>query len=129
MAYTLTEFSSDKARELFGRRLKILLQNRRATRREVADYVGVQESTVGRWAMGKGMPRYMDQIDKLAEFFRVGKPYFLEENFEDTAKAQKFVATSFRERSLLMAYRAAPEEGKKRIENVAGEYLALFGVQ
>lgn len=128
MAYTLTEFSSDKAKELFGRRLFVLLKNRHVTRREVADYVGVQESTVGRWAKGQGMPRYMDQIDRLAEFFNVGKPYFLEENFDDAAKAQKFVATTFRERSLLMAYRAAPEEGKQRIEAVAGEYLAAFGV-
>lgn len=129
MPYTLTEFSSDKARELFGRRLKALLKSNRATRREVADYVGVQESTVGRWAMGRGMPRYMEQFDRLAAFFHVGKPYFLEENFEDAAREQKFIAATFRERALLMSYRAAPEEGKRRIEEVASQYIYLSGGQ
>ena len=114
--------------DLFASRLKGLIRSRGVTRREVADYVGVQESTVGRWAMGKGLPREGEYTAKLAEFFNVDESYFREES-EDPRSKQIFVAATFRERSLLMAYRAAPEEGKERIESVANSYLEALGVQ
>lgn len=123
MSATLTEFSNEKSKSLFAYRLKHLLHTRQKTRREVAAYVGVQESTIGRWALKKGMPRYIEQIEKLAEYFNVSKSYFLEENYGNTGVSQMLVAATFRERSLLMAYRAAPEEGKQKIEEVASQYI------
>ncbi|MGN1050416.1 MAG: helix-turn-helix domain-containing protein [Selenomonadaceae bacterium] len=123
MAGFLTNYNDTKSQELFARRLNHLLHTRQKTRREVAAFVGVQESTVGRWALKKGMPRYIEQIEKLAEYFNVSKSYFLEENYGNTGVSQMLVAATFRERSLLMAYRAAPEEGKQKIEEVASQYI------
>lgn len=124
MTATTRPFDSEKARALFASRLNALLKAKHVTRREVAAYVGVHEAAIGRWALKKGLPRYIAQIERLAAFFGVSKTYFLE---EQTESGQLFVAATFRERSLLMAYRAADEDGKKRIEEVAGEYLPPMG--
>lgn len=113
--------------DIFSSRLKGLIKARGVTRKEVAAYIGVQESTVGRWARGLGLPRDGEYTQKLAEFFHVDESYF-REPVEDPRSRQIFVAATFRERSLLMAYRAAPEEGKERIESVANQYLEALGV-
>jgi transcriptional regulator with XRE-family HTH domain len=115
--------NNERAKELFARRLNHLLHTKQKTKREVAAYIGVQESTVGRWSLKKGLPRYIEQLEKMAEFFNVNKSYFLEENYGNTGVSQMLVAATFRERSLLMAYRAAPEEGKQKIEEVASQYI------
>ena len=123
MSGFLSSYDDSEALKLFSNRLSHLMHLRQKTRREVAEYVGVQESTIGRWALGKGKPRHMQQLEKLANYFNVSKSYFLEENYGNTGASQMLVAATFRERSLLMAYRAAPEEGKQAIEEVAGRYI------
>ena len=119
-------YRTGKDVDYFASQLKGLIKSRGVTRREIANYVGVQESTVGRWALGKGLPREGEYIEKLAEFFNVDTSYFLIKN-EMKVQKELFLAANltFRERSLIMAYRAAPEAGKEKIESVAMNYINM----
>lgn len=69
-----------KARELFSRRLRELLEARDMNQNELAKVLHVSESTVGKWTLGKSMPRTMGVIQQIADFFNVGKSYLLEED-------------------------------------------------
>ena len=67
-----------KARALFAERLGTLLTERHMNQNELAKLLNVSESTVGKWVLGKSMPRTMGLIQQLSDFFAVGKSYFLE---------------------------------------------------
>jgi len=64
--------------KLFSSRLSNLMSERNINQREIAQAVGVSESTVGKWLLLKAIPR-MGVIQKLADYFNVGKSYFLED--------------------------------------------------
>lgn len=66
-------------RTLFSRRLSELITSRDLQQKELADIIGVNESSVGKWLLCKAMPR-MGTVQKLADYFGVPKSYFLEEN-------------------------------------------------
>lgn len=68
-----------KARKLFSSRLRSLLIKSDMTQKELAEKLNVTESTVGKWVLGKAMPRTMGLIQTMADYFGVGKSYFLEE--------------------------------------------------
>lgn len=68
-----------KARELFSRRLSTLLNEHNMNQNELAKILNVSESTVGKWVLGKSMPRTMGIIQTIADSFGVGKSYLLEE--------------------------------------------------
>ena len=67
-----------KARALFSNRLETLLKERDMNQNELAKILDVSESTVGKWVLGKSMPRTMGLVQKIADHFGVGKSYFLE---------------------------------------------------
>lgn len=67
--------------KLFSSRLSNLMSERNINQREIAQIVGVSESTVGKWLLLKAIPR-MGVIQKLADYFGVGKSYFLEDEPE-----------------------------------------------
>lgn len=67
-----------QARKLFGSRLRRLLDERQLNQNELAKILGVSESAVGKWVLEKSMPRTMGTIQQLADYFGVGKSYFLE---------------------------------------------------
>ena len=50
------------AKSLFGRRLRVLLAEKNMNQRELANVLGVTESTVGKWTLGKSMPRTMGDV-------------------------------------------------------------------
>lgn len=50
------------AKSLFGRRLRVLLAEKNMNQRELAAVLGVTESTVGKWTLGKSMPRTMVDV-------------------------------------------------------------------
>ena len=64
---------------LFRDRLKYLMHKRDINQSELAKILGVSESTVGKWILLKAIPR-MGVIQKLADYFDIGKSYFLEES-------------------------------------------------
>nr|DAE93541.1 MAG TPA: Repressor protein CI [Caudoviricetes sp.] len=71
--------TEDDLKQLFSDRLTTLLEQNKITQAELANIVGVSESTVGKWLLKKAIPR-MGVIQKLADYFGVGKSYFLEKD-------------------------------------------------
>lgn len=67
------------AKSLFGRRLHVLLAEKNMNQRELAEVLGVTESTVGKWTLGKSMPRTIGTIQTIADYFHVNKNYLLDE--------------------------------------------------
>lgn len=68
-----------RARELFSQRLETLLKEHDMNQNELAKILNVSESTVGKWVLGKSMPRTMGLVQKIADHFGVGKSYLLED--------------------------------------------------
>lgn len=68
----------DEAKKLFASRLKAKLAERHMNQNTLADLLGMSESSIGKWTLGKSMPRTMGQIEKIASIFGVEKSYFLE---------------------------------------------------
>ena len=75
--------TEDDIKRLFSNRLSSLMLERNINQREIAQVVGVSESTVGKWLLLKAIPR-MGVIQKLADYFNVGKSYFLEDVHDQT---------------------------------------------
>lgn len=67
------------AKSLFGRRLRVLLAEKNMNQRELAEVLDVTESTVGKWTLGKSMPRTIGTIQTIADYFHVNKNYLLDE--------------------------------------------------
>lgn len=71
-------------RELFSRRLSTLIERQGIQQNDLAEQLGVAESTVGKWLLKKSMPR-MGTVQKLSDLFKVPKSYFLEESAGEKA--------------------------------------------
>ena len=72
--------TEDDLKNLFSIRLTKIMDEHGLNQNELANILGVSESTVGKWVLKKALPR-MGIIQKLADYFNVGKSYFLEESF------------------------------------------------
>ena len=75
---TSVKDDTHEAKKLFGKRLKSKLDEYGLRQNAFAAEIGVTESTVGEWVLGKSMPRTMGMIEKIAARFHVGKNYFLD---------------------------------------------------
>lgn len=71
--------TNDKMKRLFSQRLVGVMQENNINQVELSKILGVSESTVGKWILCKAIPR-MGVIQKLSDYFHVGKSYFLEED-------------------------------------------------
>lgn len=69
--------SNEELKEIFSQQLTKMMESKNINQVELAKILGVSESTVGKWLLKKAMPR-MGIIQKLADYFNVGKSYFLE---------------------------------------------------
>lgn len=69
----------EKLRELFAQRLSKLLADNDMTQADLANMLGVSESTVGKWILKKAFPR-MSIIEKLSVIFNRPKAYFYDDN-------------------------------------------------
>ena len=67
--------TEEELKLLFSQRLSLIMQQRDINQVELSKILGVSESTVGKWLLKKAMPR-MGVIQKLANYFNVGKSYF-----------------------------------------------------
>lgn len=56
----------EEAKKLFASRLKVKLAERHMNQNTLADMLGMSESSIGKWTLGKSMPRTMGQIEKIA---------------------------------------------------------------
>lgn len=71
--------TNDKMKKLFSQRLVSVMQENNINQVELSKILGVSESTVGKWILCKAIPR-MGVIQKLSDYFHVGKSYFLEDD-------------------------------------------------
>ena len=69
----------EKLRELFAQRLSKLLADNDMTQADLANMLGVSESTVGKWILKKAFPR-MSIIEKLSVIFNRPKAYFYDDH-------------------------------------------------
>ena len=109
-----------KARALFSNRLSMLLNEHNMKQNELALLLGVSESTVGKWILGKSMPRTMGLVQKIADYFGVGKSYLLEPNALSPAPTKE--PLSAHEKAMVNAYHKAPDN----IQNVVNVALNSY---
>lgn len=61
---------ADKLREIFKTNLNRMLDEKGATQKALAEYMGVSTATVNEWKKGRKIPR-MDKIDRLCAYFMI----------------------------------------------------------
>lgn len=117
--------TEDDIKKLFSIRLSKLMNERDINQREIAQAVGVSESTVGKWLLLKAIPR-MGVIQKLADYFNVGKSYFLEDeskqgyyNDQETAEYAEELRTNS---DLRVLFSASRDLSKKQMQE-AYDYI------
>lgn len=69
----------EKLKAIFAKRLKELIDMNNVNQAELANMLGVSESTVGKWILMKTYPR-MGIVEKLSVIFNVPKNYFFDED-------------------------------------------------
>ena len=72
--------NTEELKKLFSARLQRVMEERDINQAELSKILDVSESTVGKWILQISLPR-MGVIQKLADYFNLGKSYFLEEDF------------------------------------------------
>ena len=60
----------DEIAKIIGKNIKNIIESRNLTQREFSEKIDVQESTVGKWILGKSSPR-MGTIQKISEMFGI----------------------------------------------------------
>ncbi len=88
-------------KKTISKNLKILMENSNIKNYELADKIGVSESTVGKWLLMKSLPK-MGTVEKLAIVFGVNKSDILEDkdigakepknNYELTKRDERDIA-------------------------------------
>ena len=69
----------EKLREIFAQKLSKLLADSDMNQADLANMLGVSESTVGKWILKKALPR-MSIIEKLSVIFNRPKAYFYDDS-------------------------------------------------
>lgn len=65
--------------QIISKNLKDLIDDKGITQVELSKILNVSESTVGKWLLGKAVPR-MGIIEKLSNYFNVSKSYIMEDH-------------------------------------------------
>lgn len=66
------EVSETEINRIISENLNRLMEKRGTTQLELAEYMGVSQTTISNWCKGVKMPR-MDKIDKLCRFFHINR--------------------------------------------------------
>lgn len=56
----MTDQKTEEAKKLFASRLRAKLEERHMNQNTLAELLGMSESSIGKWTLGKSMPRTMD---------------------------------------------------------------------
>ena len=114
--------------EIFGRNLRMYLEQSGKLAKDVAAYVGVAPATFSEWVNGKKYPR-IDKIEMLANYFHIQKSDLIEEH----AERQQGVPVYLKHgevRVLAKGFDRMPEEKRKKAIDLAkmifSEYANYF---
>lgn len=111
---------------LFGQRLSQLLKENDIKQNEFAEYMGVSESTVGKWILGKAEPSLI-KIAKIAERFNTSPEWLIGYErphlpFEKGVKVTELFTHTSHDKSMVEAYHKASKKDKFTVDMVLNEY-------
>jgi transcriptional regulator with XRE-family HTH domain len=96
---------------MVGMRLQSLRKKKELSRKAVADYLGVHETTYGKYELGHREPDFRT-IQRLADFYTSSLDYLLgrtdDPNIHDNNYGKPQLPISFREQQIIAAYRENP---------------------
>ncbi len=95
----------DDLRGIFAKNLNFLLEKNDKTQIDVAERLGIKQSTFSSWCTGSKMPR-MDKVQALADYFGVMKSDLIEEKPATEAMNEQ----GEEDAALIRLYRAASPE-------------------
>lgn len=73
---------SDSVKKIFARNLTRYIAQSGRTQKELADMLGVAQSTFNNWCTGVRYPR-MDKVEQLAQYFNIKKSDLIEDKMTD----------------------------------------------
>lgn len=86
---------SDNVKRIFARNLTRYIAQSGKTQKELADMLGVAQSTFNNWCTGVRYPR-MDKVEQLARYFNIKKSDLIEEKLTpEKEKDADFLADIF----------------------------------
>ena len=107
-------------KETFAKNLSYYLSINGKSQKEMAEYLGVAQSTFNEWANGKKYPR-IDKIEKLANYFGILKSDLIEEKDakENTTSEPKLTKD---EQALLDLFRLIPKDQQRVLLDLGKMY-------
>ena len=127
----------DQIKNIFSKNLNRLLEEKGATQLELANYIGVSNTTVNNYVQGYNTPR-MDKVDKICDFFGITRSELLEEK-QNKEQMPKNYFTSANEaiefllsQNVIMAYTGVDidtlsDDEKIQFANRLLDYTKLLG--
>lgn len=70
---------AEEIKKVFVKNIQKFLEEKNYTQKELADFVGVSNTTVNNWVNGYSMPR-MNKVDLICNFFNISRSDLLESN-------------------------------------------------
>lgn len=105
--------NSKNAKDIFSKNLNKLLESHNKTQIELANYIGVSNTTINNYVKGYNAPR-MDKIDKIAEFFDVERSSLINNNSDNASNDTSNNQLADDELKILDPYRKLNAEGKEK---------------
>lgn len=123
------EDMKNKVQKIFTRNLNNLLQEHNKTQLELANYIGVSNTSVNNWTKGYNTPR-MDKIDLICSFFRIRREDLLtdtpqEQTYYTNPETAKVAQEIFDNSDLRILFDAAKDSSPEQLK-LAAEMLRQF---
>ena len=97
---------------IFSRNLKRIMEDRKVSRKEIADVLGISYFTVSDWVNGKKFPR-MDKVELLANYFGILKSDLIEDR--GAVSKSTSIEVTEDEQKLLELFRRVPESQQQMV--------------
>jgi hypothetical protein len=123
------EDMKNKVQKIFTRNLNNLLQEHNKTQLELANYIGVSNTSVNNWTKGYNTPR-MDKIDLICSFFHIRREDLLtdtpqEQTYYTNPETVKVAQEIFDNSDLRVLFDAAKDSSPEQLK-LAAEMLRQF---
>ena len=123
--------SEEAMAKIIGKNIFRLLESKNMNQVDLSTILNVNESTVGKWILGKSIPR-MGTIEKISHFFNVNKSDLLNNNISLTISetstqnvTDTLLILSVEEKTLINLWRNASIEGREAAKTVLTAYKKL----
>lgn len=123
------EEMKNKVQKIFTRNLNNLLHEHNKTQLELANYIGVSNTSVNNWTKGYNTPR-MDKIDLICSFFHIRREDLLtdtpkEQTYYTNPETAKVAQEIFDNSDLRILFNAAKDSTPEQLK-LAAEMLRQF---